>query len=224
MTSPSNPELLETLSNAGVLAEGPDGGFDLTESFRGRAETYRQEVTELDSDERAVRVATAWPDDEPPVDAVRTLPPSSLGTLLAVLDSLTDVNERIAARVLVTVEHLDAGPVPDDGAPEAFLPVTVAELRTIVPLYDPCIVYVWRRDCDPCDLMRETFDELLREPPEDLLPVAVYGPDDAQLLSERFDVVGGPTSLFVSDGRVASRLIGAHHESVVESEIEAIVT
>lgn len=222
MSSHSNRELLETLSTADVLAERPDGGFELTETFRSHAATHRQEVADLSPDERASRVAEAWPGDDPPVDVVHALPPDSLGTLLAVLDRLTDVIGRTAARVLVTIERLEAGPVPDEGAPDAFLPVTAAELRTIVALCDPCIVYVWRRDCDPCDLMRETFGELLEKPPADLLPVAVYGPDDAQLLSKRYDVVGGPTTLFVSDGRVESRLIGAHHGSVVENEIEAI--
>lgn len=224
MSAHSNAEIVRMMLDSGVLVERSDGGFELTEAFQERVETKRHEIADLDPDERASRIARAWSGRDSPLDVVQALSVDSLGVLLAVNDHLNDVDERSAARILVAIERLRSESVPEDGAPNAFLPVTAAELETIVAVYDACIAYVWRRNCDPCELMQETFDEIFEDSPEDLLAVAIYGPDDAQLLSDRYDVVGGPTTLFFSDGRINSRLIGAHHASVVESEIESITS
>jgi hypothetical protein len=51
---------------------------------------------------------------------------------------------------------------------------------------------------------------------------AVYGDQCQRLLRDRFDVAVAPTTLFCAGGRVDSRLIGAHHQDTLASEIEII--
>jgi hypothetical protein len=85
-------------------------------------------------------------------------------------------------------------------------------------------VYVWREECRPCDIVREWFEELFPEPPDDIGLYAVYGPDWAETVKEQFDVTVGPTTLFVVDGRVDCRHIGARTKASVEKEIENIRT
>ena len=83
------------------------------------------------------------------------------------------------------------------------------------------VVYVWQEDCEPCDLVRQTLEDLL-DAPEDIALFAVYGPDWAELLYEEFDVAGAPTTLFVLDGEVDSRLNGPHYPESYEGELETL--
>jgi thiol-disulfide isomerase/thioredoxin len=109
------------------------------------------------------------------------------------------------------------------GVPDLFIPVSGEALPPLLTMYDRAIVYVWRHDCDPCDLVREDLEVLCTPSPEDVVLLAVDGPDSAEFLQKEYEVAGGPTVLFVKNGRVDARLLGAHSREALESFIDDLV-
>lgn len=123
-------------------------------------------------------------------------------------------------RMMSTLDMLLPSSSPTDGTPDAFLPVDGNRLPLLLSVYDRAIVYIWREDCPPCDVMRDEFNEIFPSPPDDLALLSVYGPDCAKLLQEEYGVTGGPVTLFVLHGKVDARLNGAQYREVIETEIE----
>jgi thiol-disulfide isomerase/thioredoxin len=132
-------------------------------------------------------------------------------------------DERLVDVMLLLLDFERPEP-PTDGRPAYFTSVHGELLDLLILRAERAIVYVWRRDCDPCDAMRVAFDELFTEPPADIALFAVYGPDAAASLEREWDVAAGPTTLFVRDGGVDSRLVGAKPRSTIEREIDTLRT
>lgn len=114
--------------------------------------------------------------------------------------------------------------VPEqEGAPEQFLPIHGEWLPLVEAMYSPAIVYIYRHDCPPCDLVRGDFEELFDpSPPAGLSLFSVYGPDATTVLKDAYDVAGGPAVLFLANGRVDTRLYGAQDPKVLAAEVEKI--
>jgi hypothetical protein len=128
-----------------------------------------------------------------------------------------------ALRYTLLVERFERPAPPTAGAPAGFLSLHGDQLPLALALSQRAMVYVWREDCDPCDTMRDEFEDAFGETGDDELGLyAVYGPDAAGFLYDRYDVAGAPTTLFVLDGTVDCRLEGAHYRSVIDSEIETL--
>jgi hypothetical protein len=126
-------------------------------------------------------------------------------------------------RYTLLVERFERPAPPTDGAPAGFLSLHGDQLPLALALSHRTIVYVWREDCDPCDTMRDEFEDAFGETGDDELGLyAIYGPEAAEFLYDRYDVAGAPTTLFVLDGTVDCRLEGAHYRSVIDSEIETL--
>jgi thiol-disulfide isomerase/thioredoxin len=100
-------------------------------------------------------------------------------------------------------------PPPSEGSPDAFLPVRGDRLPFLFELCDPVIVYIWLRECPPCDLVREDFDGIFSEQPADIGLFSLFGPNWSELLQEKYDVTGGPTTLFVENGSIDYRVYKA---------------
>jgi len=111
---------------------------------------------------------------------------------------------------------------PTDGVPDSFLAVTGPALQQVLQFVEKAIIYIWRDDCDPCDIMKMEYDNIFQEPPDDLTLLAVYGSDWGSLLRSEFDIVGAPTTLFVRNSVVDARLIGAHYPKAIEHEIAVL--
>lgn len=109
-----------------------------------------------------------------------------------------------------------------DGVPDSFLPVRGKHLQTAIKLHPQAVVYAWRHNCDSCDTMKETLNEVFDSPSSDTGLFAVYGTSCAALLQEKFDIQGAPTTLFCANGDIDSRLMGAQYAQSIESEVEMI--
>lgn len=215
----ADPEgFLDALADAGVIDDGPD--LTLTADFQGELEVLEACFRELDREElrSTVEGATGSAAEADALLDVAGEHPSILAEYVA-LSRETPLAHGERLRALAVFDSF-RDPPPDAGAPDAFLPVSGERLPLLVSLHHRAVVYVWRHDCPPCDLMREDLDDLLDAPPEDLALFAVYGPECAARLHELYDVPGGPATLFFLDGKVDARLYGAHHREVVETEIE----
>ncbi|WP_336022794.1 thioredoxin family protein [Halobellus salinisoli] len=109
----------------------------------------------------------------------------------------------------------------DNGVPEGFIALSPDEIMSVIEENDVAIIYCWRQDCSPCDVMREQFEKLVSQ---DAIPVdvplgAIYGPEATDLLSEQYDVSVAPTTLFCSNGSVESRIVGSANPEALRAEI-----
>lgn len=222
-----NPrQILARLISEGVF-EPRSGEEDvqLSSKFRESTKEVRAIVDNAETD--GIDALLADVADDPDVRAnLRSVvgdDPELLVSYLALSDFVEELTHLQTLRVALVTRQMTAEPPRSEGAPEWFLPIDGENLGIVSSLYDRCIVFIWREECPPCDIVREDFDELFANgPPEDLLLVSVYGPACADYLEAEFDVVGGPTTLFVLHGRVDARLQGASGRAVLEKEIQKI--
>jgi thiol-disulfide isomerase/thioredoxin len=214
-------DLIGDLVDADVLVAGEGETFSLSERFADEREAARRRYESAEETERAGLLADPLGMEAVPAALERVLDaPAVLADYETVAAFLPGLEHAGRVGVLNVLGTLRRGSPPDEGAPAAFLPVHGDRLPALVRLQRAAVVYVWREDCDPCDLVREDFDELFDDrPPEDLMLYAVYGPDWVEELYEAFDVAGAPTTLFVKDGKVDARFLGAHTRSALENEV-----
>lgn len=211
--------VLERLTTNNVIERDNEGdGYRLTSSFVERIQVYVEDIEQF-GDDLTERIGELVPARAPIPEDVEDLDPTVLAEYCAVMELAEDEADGIAIMALLD-QFTD--PPADEGGPSAFLPVRGQRLPFLLPGYDAAIVYIWRDDCPPCDVMKGHFESLFESPPSDLFLVSVYGPQCPVLLDERFDVVGAPTTLFVRDGAVDSRYFGAKDRQVIESEIETV--
>ena len=220
--STDSETLLERLSAGDVLEVDDRGTVRLDEAFTDRIDARRREIAGADdADLREVLRDASVEDDaiEGLIEAA-ALDEEFLAEYLA-LDRVDGLSHEARLRTLSLFDALRHAP-PDAGAPEPFVPVRGVRLPLLLPLYELAIVYTWREDCPPCETMKEGFEATFEEPPADIALFSVYGPDWGELLEERYDVVGGPTTLFFHEGRVDVRLTGAHATPIVRREVEKL--
>jgi thiol-disulfide isomerase/thioredoxin len=216
-------ELIDALVDTEVLVELEESEFDLSETFSDKWAAFAEQLRDIDESERADLLADELEEPLPPaLERVLDNPDllADYGTVTTLAPELSHTNRLRVLNVLGQFHH---GLPPNEGAPEAFLSVHGPRLPGLVRLQRAAIVYVWREDCDPCDIVRGDFDEMFDEtPPEDIMLYAVYGPNWAEELDKAFDVQGAPTTLFVLDGEIKTRLLGAHTTTTYENEISIL--
>jgi thiol-disulfide isomerase/thioredoxin len=222
-TSPDDP--IERLIAHGVFEPAADGGLAPASDFRTAVATHRETLAEAAPEDARAAVA-ALTDDETARTALRADAVADDGLVaryVALRDRVDDLDPERALALAVVTGQVERGTPRSGGAPDGFLPVGGDDLVDLVALYRRCIVYAWREGCAPCDQTREHFDALFADgPPEDVMCLSVYGPDCPRLLSEEFDVVGAPTTLFTLEGEVDARLVGLPAREAVESEVETL--
>jgi hypothetical protein len=217
--------IVDQLVASGVFAESDDEDLQLTRSFREAVADHRESLSQRDADGVREAVAASTDNEETASRLCEgsEYDPEFLARYVAVGERIDDLAPGRTLALAVVVRQLKNELPRAEGAPRTFLPVHGEELVHLVSLYERCVVYAWREDCSPCDLIREDFDEIFSDgAPEDVMLLAVYGPDCATLLNREFDVVGAPTTLFTLNGSVDARLVGAPRSDALEREIETI--
>lgn len=168
--------------------------------------------------------------EEPPAEVTAT---GAIDTVLKrhdltaewrAIESLTDLDEPATLRSLLLLERIARPSPPTAGVPPGFVPVDGDLLDLALLGHERSIAYVWRDDCPPCEAMRAELADLSGEFSGVLGLFAVFGPDWAVHLQDQYGVVGGPTTLFMVGDRVDARLHGAQYRSVIDTEVERLLT
>jgi thioredoxin 1 len=98
--------------------------------------------------------------------------------------------------------------------------------KTILQSKIPVIVDFWAPWCGPCRMVAPTLDKLAKENAGKLL-VAKVNTDENPSWAGNFQVQGIPTMLFVANGKIVHRQVGALPEPMlrdVVNEFLAVVT
>lgn len=209
---------ISTLLADGVLVETDTDGElafarDFLDSVAERTEQVRRDAW---LDAGLTRTATY----QDTFAAVAEDSPRLLGTYWALDDALADVSFAELLRVLVVVDQFMHPPEKTAGGPDGFLSVRGDRVAGLSRFVRHGAVYVWRKDCDPCDVMAEQFDELAADLTEDAVLLSTYGPEWARELNDAFAVAGAPTTLFLKNGTVDSRLVGPYESHIIAAELK----
>lgn len=83
----------------------------------------------------------------------------------------------------------------------------------------PVIVDFWAPWCNPCKMIAPTLDKLAREQ-DGKLVIAKVNTDDHSEWMQKFGIQGIPTLLFVSNGKVVHRQVGALPERMLREVVD----
>lgn len=216
-------EILETLIEINALEPSADDEtlslstafqdtVDEVESALEHRETVREALRERFDEREVVESLGALGEDDR----------SFVAYYCALADQTDALSHDDLVRTVAVLAQFGETLPRTEGVPDAFLPVHGEQLSTLLQLTPRAVVYVWLDDCEPCDIVRETLDELFEEGIGDIALFAVYGPNAAERLYDQYDVSGAPVTLFVLEGEVDSRLYGAHYPESYEGEVEKL--
>lgn len=86
--------------------------------------------------------------------------------------------------------------------------------KTVLQSVVPVIVDFWAPWCSPCRAVAPTLEKLAKEYAGKLL-VAKVNTDEQQQWAEKYNVQGIPTMLFVANGKIVHRQVGALPEKML---------
>lgn len=217
-------DIVDELVDRGVLAEDQGGDLRLTAAFEATENRFQEEIEGQPAPDRNDLVAGHIEG----TDRVETLihacedRPNLLATYLALREHLPGFDHDDVLPIFCSMDQFRSDPAPTAGVPAPFLPIHGENIEAYTGVYAKSIVYVWLEDCNPCDLLKDDFERLFEQPPGSIALFAVYGPDASEYLQKRFDVVGGPTTLFMLGNRVWTRQQGAVKPTALETEVEKL--
>lgn len=87
----------------------------------------------------------------------------------------------------------------------------------------PVIVDFWAPWCNPCKMIAPTLDKLAKEM-DGKIVIAKVNTDDHAEWMQKFGIQGIPTLLFVSNGKVVHRQVGALPEKMLRDVVNQFLS
>lgn len=217
-------ELVDQLIEYGVLVLTDNDELKFGSEFKDSLDEYESEVSSWDGEtiQEELVAVTGYEEEE----AERFLEIAGDATEIIAeyfaLSAIEELSHQEKLRIVTVFDSFRDDPPPSEGSPAAFFPVRGERIPFLVNFYNRAIVYVWKHDCPPCELMQEDINEVFPEAPEDLALFSVFGPDSPRFLYDEYSVDGAPTTLFFLHGTVDARLRGAFYKRVIKKEVEKL--
>jgi thioredoxin 1 len=95
--------------------------------------------------------------------------------------------------------------------------------KTVLQSELPVIVDFWAPWCGPCRMVAPILDKLAVEY-DGKIVIAKVNTDEHQQWAGKFGVQGIPTMLFVSNGKVVHKQVGAMPEAMLRQVVEAFIS
>jgi thioredoxin 1 len=102
--------------------------------------------------------------------------------------------------------------------PSTPIKVTDENFSSVIQDYDFVIVDCWAPWCGPCSMLSPTIDELAKDYEGDVV-FGKLNTDMNRSIPTQLDIMSIPTLLFIKNGRLVDKIIGAVPKSVIEDKI-----
>jgi len=90
--------------------------------------------------------------------------------------------------------------------------------KTVLQSPIPVIVDFWAPWCNPCKMVAPTLDKLAKEY-EDKILIAKVNTDENPEWMMKYGIQGNPTMLFVANGKIVHRQVGALPERMLRDAV-----
>ena len=90
--------------------------------------------------------------------------------------------------------------------------------KTVLQSATPVIVDFWAPWCGPCKMVAPILDKLAKEY-ADKVVVAKVNTDENSEWAQKYGVQGIPTMLFIADGKIVHRQVGALPERMLKEAV-----
>lgn len=87
----------------------------------------------------------------------------------------------------------------------------------------PVVVDFWAEWCPPCHMIAPALDALAAEYDGQLIVAKVNADENPEAVMS-YGVMGLPVLLFIQDGQLIDRMVGAAPRPVIKSRIERLIT
>ena len=102
------------------------------------------------------------------------------------------------------------------------LEITDSNYEALVAEGKPMVMDFWATWCGPCQLIGPLIEDLAKEY-EGRINIGKVNVDDSSDLAMQFGVRNIPTILFMKDGKVLKKLVGAQDMSTLKAEAEKLL-
>ena len=213
--------IFERLKEGNVIEETSAGRIVFTDEFRRAREQYRQEAESAGTSEYFAEVSENTAEQPVGHEAVDD---DVLADAVGIREVCDDIDPATSVQVARSLRRGQAAS-RKSGIPDGFLPLSVAEIETFIGQHPASLLYFWREDCPPCDVLRDELETLVRDRdlPEELGLGTVYGPEDPEVLDEEYDIAVAPTLLFCSRSGIDSRLVGTAEPAAIRTELDILL-
>jgi len=221
MSIRNDPEALyDRLIEEGLFEES-SGELGLTDEFRRRREESATTLAALDEAALEERVTAYVAETDVEADDVSA---DLLADAIAVSETCESLDRETSLYVASSLERSESDE-RDPHLPAGFLSLSADEIDPFVANHPTSIVYFWREDCPPCRAVKADLERLRRDGviPSSMGLGAVFGPDYARTLRERYEVGAAPTILFCSADGIEARIVGNPGVESLQTEIEILL-
>ncbi|MDY6122761.1 MAG: thioredoxin [Porphyromonas sp.] len=100
--------------------------------------------------------------------------------------------------------------------------ITSQNYKELMAEGKPMLLDFWATWCGPCRMVGPIIDELATEY-EGRVIIGKVDVDENPDLSQEYGVRNIPTLLFIKDGQVVNKLVGAQRKDAIKQEIDAML-
>ncbi|KTG21035.1 thioredoxin family protein [Haloferax profundi] len=220
--TPATPETaLDTLVAAGAVDEAPDGTLTTSDEFEKTLAIYHDIYGAVSKEEFHDTVVELFGLDPENVEAQLDEHDVGREDVVAYLAAQSFLDVPVGQDLLVVMAGLLVEISPSSPVPAELTELDDDSYESFLDENPDAVVTVWRRNCAPCDAMKEDLDAIFDTVPEG---VAIAGVDGEAVgdFCRAFDVDAAPSLLWFRDGDLKEHESGRQSPDAISDVFDRV--